>query len=134
MIETNLNEEKISINKIKLYTNRKNIVFLAVICCILWGSAYPAIKAGYALFNIADSDVATKLIFAGYRFCIAGVLVLIMQAVSGKSIFNMNKRQAVDVTILGVIQTTMQYIFFLHRYVLYNWSKRGNNKWDRYIF
>ncbi|MGL5354690.1 MAG: DMT family transporter, partial [Clostridium sp.] len=50
--------------------------------------------------------------FAGYRFCIAGVLVLIMQVISGKHIFNMNKRQAVEVTILGVIQTTMQYIFF----------------------
>lgn len=107
-----LEKYKISINEAKLYTNRKNIVFLAVICCILWGSAYPAIKAGYVLFNIEDGDIATKLIFAGYRFCIAGVLVLIVQVVNGNNIFNINRRQALEVTTLGLIQTTMQYIFF----------------------
>lgn len=112
MIETKVDEAVIGVNKTKLYTNRKNIVFLAVTCCILWGSAYPAIKAGYVLFNIADGDIATKLVFAGYRFCIAGLLVLIIQVISGKKIFNLSRKQVGEVTTLGTIQTTMQYIFF----------------------
>lgn len=47
-------------DEVKVYTNRKNIVLLATLCCFLWGSAYPAIKVGYSLFNI--SDVGSKLI------------------------------------------------------------------------
>lgn len=71
-------------DKEKIYTNRKNIVILAIICCILWGSAYPAIKVGYELFNIGTNDICSKLIFAGYRFAIAGVLVLLLEVINKK--------------------------------------------------
>ncbi|MFZ3219197.1 MAG: EamA/RhaT family transporter, partial [Rhodoferax sp.] len=57
---------------------RPKIVFLlASLCCLLWGSAYPAIKIGYSLFAIAPGDVATQLVFAGYRFVGAGALLLV---------------------------------------------------------
>ena len=55
-------------DKTKFYTKKSNIVLLAILCCVLWGSAYPAVKCGYEFFNIAAEDIATKLIFAGYRF------------------------------------------------------------------
>ncbi|MBB6715046.1 DMT family transporter [Clostridium gasigenes] len=96
----------------KFYTNRKNIMLLAILCCALWGSAYPSIKVGYSLFNIPSDDIATKLIFAGYRFLIAGIFVLIVQVVGKKKIFELSKKQALQVTILGLGQTTLQYIFF----------------------
>ena len=96
----------------KFYTNRKNIMLLAILCCALWGSAYPSIKVGYSLFNIPSDDIATKLIFAGYRFLIAGIFVLIVQVVGKKKIFDLSKKQALQVTILGLGQTTLQYIFF----------------------
>mgnify|MGYP003594690512 CR=1 FL=1 len=47
------------------FTRRKVIFLVASLCCLLWGSAYPAIKNGYALFNIAQGDIASKLVFAG---------------------------------------------------------------------
>lgn len=96
----------------KIYTNRKNIMLLATLCCALWGSAYPSIKVGYSLFNIASDDIATKLIFAGYRFLIAGIFVLIVQIVGKKKIFDLSKKQTLQVTLLGFCQTTLQYIFF----------------------
>ena len=37
----------------------------ALLCCALWGSAFPCIKIGYRLFDIASGDVAAQILFAG---------------------------------------------------------------------
>lgn len=97
-------------DKTKFYTNRKNIVLLAALSCILWGSAYPAIKVGYLLFNI--NDIGSKLLFAGYRFTLAGVIILAFEIAIKKNPFNFTKNQFGQVALLGVAQTTFQYIFF----------------------
>ena len=60
----------------EFFENRKIILFFAVISCILWGSAYPAIKIGYDIFQIETSDIESKILFAGYRFVLAGLMVL----------------------------------------------------------
>ncbi|MEG0307570.1 MAG: DMT family transporter [Clostridium sp.] len=99
-------------NKTKFYTNRINIVLLATLCCALWGSAYPAIKGGYLLFGIGTNDIPSKLVFAGYRFMLAGILVLIFQVYLKKNIFNFSKGEVGQVALLGITQTTLQYIFF----------------------
>jgi len=64
--------------------DRKVVFLLALFCCLLWGSSFPAIKNGYALFGIAPADVASKLVFAGWRFAIAGVSLVAYAALSGK--------------------------------------------------
>ncbi|AOR22628.1 DMT family transporter [Clostridium taeniosporum] len=99
-------------DKERIYTSRKNIVILAIICCILWGSAYPAIKVGYSLFNISSNDIASKLIFAGYRFAIAGILVLLLEIINKKNIFNYSLKEFGEIALLGSTQTAFQYIFF----------------------
>ncbi|MBN1063777.1 DMT family transporter [Clostridium botulinum] len=99
-------------DKRKLYTNRKNIVILAIISCILWGSAYPAIKVGYELFNIGTNDIGSKLIFAGYRFAIAGILVLVMELINRKNIFKYSLKEFGEIILLGSTQTALQYLFF----------------------
>lgn len=99
-------------SKEKIYTNRINIVILAMLCCALWGSAFPAVKVGYSLFNISTNDIATKLIFAGLRFALAGLIVLLVQIISKKDILSFSKGECIQVTLLGVMQTTIQYIFF----------------------
>ena len=43
-----------------------HVFLLAMLCCILWGSAAPFIKWGYQLFNI--EGVPSILMFAGIRF------------------------------------------------------------------
>ncbi|SFC32314.1 DMT family transporter [Clostridium uliginosum] len=99
-------------DKTKFYTNRKNIVLLATLCCALWGSAYPAVKVGYSLFNIGSNDIGSKLIFAGYRFAFAGLLVLLLEKTKKKNIFNFSAKQFGQVALLGSTQTAIQYIFF----------------------
>lgn len=92
---------------------RPRVVFLlASLCCLLWGSAYPAIKIGYGLFAIAPGDVATQLVFAGYRFVGAGALLLLFAALSGKPWLAISPRTGAQLALLGVAQTTLQYVFF----------------------
>lgn len=94
------------------YTDRNNIILLACICCFLWGSAYPSIKIGYKLFNIDAFNIYGKFIFAGYRFFIAGLIVLLFEIINKRNIFVLKKKEILQVSILGILQTTLQYIFF----------------------
>jgi drug/metabolite transporter (DMT)-like permease len=94
------------------FFTRPRIVFLlASLCCLLWGSAYPAIKQGYALLEIGRNDLAAQLLFAGYRFVGAGALLLVFAKLSGKSLA-LHRAQSGQLALLGVLQTTLQYIFF----------------------
>ena len=52
------------------------VVAAAIVCTLLWGSAFPGVKAGYTLFAIGEGDIPSKLVFAGVRFFAAGLLVL----------------------------------------------------------
>lgn len=92
---------------------RKNVVWLsAAFCCLLWGSAYPAIKSGYEIFQIAADDIPSKIVFAGYRFLFAGLLLLLLAMAQRKPIGRLSSRQFRQLTLLGVTQTSLQYIFF----------------------
>lgn len=92
---------------------RKNVVWLsAAFCCLLWGSAYPVIKSGYEIFQIAADDIPSKIVFAGYRFLFAGLLLLLLAIAQRKPIGRLSSRQFGQLTLLGVTQTSLQYIFF----------------------
>nr|WP_315236195.1 DMT family transporter [uncultured Albidiferax sp.] len=95
-----------------VFTHRKVVFLLASLCCLLWGSAYPAIKNGYALFHIAADDIPTKLVFAGYRFAFAGLVLLAFAAISRKPVFAIKLRTLGQMTLLGLTQTSLQYVFF----------------------
>lgn len=87
-------------------------MIVATFCCLLWGSAFPAVKRGYALFQIATNDVPSKLVFAGYRFFLAGIIVLLIALISGKKISSLSKINVFEIFILGLTQTSLEYIFF----------------------
>jgi len=100
------------LNSNTFFTNRKTVFLLASFCCLLWGSAYPAVKSGYALFSIAASDIPSKLVFAGYRFIPAGLVLLLIAALTNKNIFALTPRALGQLTLLGLAQTTLQYVLF----------------------
>lgn len=93
-------------------TDRRTVFLLATFCCLLWGSSYPAIKAGYALFGIARDDTASKLVFAGWRFALAGAVLLAYAAATGKRVGGWPARTLGQFALLGLVQTTLQYVFF----------------------
>jgi drug/metabolite transporter (DMT)-like permease len=100
------------VNPRQFFSDRRVVVVLATLCCLLWGSAYPAIKSGYELFAIAASDVPSKMLFAGYRFTFAGLALLALAAATRRKIFILNRWNAFSTCLLGLTQTTLQYVFF----------------------
>ncbi|MFC0252121.1 DMT family transporter [Massilia consociata] len=88
------------------------VVALATLCCLLWGSSYPAIKSGYVLLGIGQEDVPSKLVFAGYRFVLAGLGVAVAAKLLGKQVALVRADQLRQVTLLGLAQTSLQYVFF----------------------
>ncbi|MDZ7938298.1 MAG: DMT family transporter [Rhodoferax sp.] len=93
-------------------TQPRIVLLLASLCCLLWGSAYPAIKQGYALLSIGRDDLAAQMLFAGYRFVGAGVLLMVFAWFTGRALTRLAPRQLAQTGLLGLLQTTLQYIFF----------------------
>jgi len=96
----------------------KPIVWLTatLLCIALWGSAFPAVKTGYSLFqidNAAPDAVPSLLLFAGIRFFLAGLLMILFTAITEKiNPFPQNTAQWRDSLILAIPQTIFQYGFF----------------------
>lgn len=112
MSEKVMKKEAIRSEKKTFVTSTLGILLLACLCCLLWGSATPAIKIGYEWFGIAAGDVASRILFAGVRFILAGVLTAIFGSIiAGKPLFPRKSSWGM-VCKLGMVQTVFQYIFF----------------------
>lgn len=96
----------------RFYRSRGGVFALAALCCLLWGSAYPAIKGGYALLDIEAADVASQVLFAGWRFVLAGLILLAVAAAMRKPVLALKARGWRQVAMLGFTQTAVQYVFF----------------------
>lgn len=84
----------------------------AMICCALWGSAFPFIKIGYRLFEISSDATGTQILFAGIRFTLAGILTVILGSILSKKILLPQKSSMSPIFKLCLLQTVVQYIFF----------------------
>ncbi len=93
---------------------QKNIVvcFLALLCCFLWGSAFPSIKTGYQLFQIGADDTASQIFFAGIRFTLAGILVVLVYSIANRKFLVPKKSSWGMIGIVAMFQTVIQYFFF----------------------
>lgn len=99
-------------SKPDLFSNRRFVYLAAAFCCVLWGSSYPSIKNGYRLLEIARTDLADQVVFAGYRFVLAGLLLLGVAVALRRPVFGFTRRQFGQIAALGLVQTTVQYVFF----------------------
>ena len=88
------------------------VVIVAVLCCLLWGSAFPCIKLGYQLFDIPSGDSSSQILFAGIRFTLAGILVILAGSMMQGKLLKPSKAAIPKVLKLCMFQTVLQYIFF----------------------
>ena len=87
--------------------------FLGVmLCSFLWGSAFPGIKIGYSLWNIASDDTWRIIRFAGIRFFLAGILVILIGSLMKKKFLFPAKNEWGKILFLSLFQTIGQYVFF----------------------
>lgn len=88
------------------------LILGCLVCCALWGSAFPCIKIGYALFGIPAHDSASQLLFAGLRFTLAGVLVIVGMSAAQRRPLVPQARDIKPIFVLSLFQTIGQYFFF----------------------
>lgn len=86
------------------------ICVLALLCCALWGSAFPCIKIGYEWMEI--EGIGSQILFAGYRFFLSGVLTFALGCLLERQILRMKRENFGVIFRQGVLQTTIQYVCF----------------------
>jgi len=72
--------------KTNIFSNKITGIILALVVCALWGSLFPLIKVGYDAFGISGSDIPSVILFAGSRFVICGLILIVMESIRGKKI------------------------------------------------
>lgn len=82
----------------------------ALFCCLLWGSAFPCIKIGYEWFAIEDAG--SRILFAGVRFFLAGLMTMALFIVREKQFPFINRSSVPAVAGQGLLQTSVQYFLF----------------------
>lgn len=100
------------------------VSILALTAAIVWGWAYPLIKMGFEEFRIGPSMTGSKMLFAGIRFTVSGIIILAAAKIAGRS-FHIKPQAAghekeshrvwdvaAFVLIFSLLNTTLHYTFF----------------------
>lgn len=92
------------------YKDTKVRCILALVCCALWGSAFPCIKIGYEMFHIEGAG--SQILFAGYRFFLAGIFAYAAACITERRLVTIKRSSVPYVFGQGILQTTIQYVCF----------------------
>ncbi len=96
----------------KLLKKKWIVISIAIFCSILWGSAFPVLKVSYEEMQMAADDSIAKIVLAGMRFLLAGLMLLIGMFFANKKSLVVTKRQVRFLILFGLVQTSLQYFFF----------------------
>ncbi|WP_425441441.1 DMT family transporter [Salinibacillus kushneri] len=66
----------------------------------------------YTEMQMAADDIIAKIVFAGMRFLLAGLIVLLFLVVMNPKSILVSRKQFLILIILGIVQTALQYFFF----------------------
>ena len=104
--------DKNNTTKVSIFQRRGWVALLALTAAVAWGWAYPLIKLGFDEFGIAQDMTASKMLFAGVRFTLSGLIVLAIAKAKGVSL-KVNRASGMAY-ILGyaLLNTTIHYAFF----------------------
>lgn len=84
----------------------------ALTAATLWGWAYPILKLGFIEFGITADMTGSKIIFAGLRFGFAGIIVMLIARINGKSFKPQKPVNWLYVLLFALVNTTLHYAFF----------------------
>lgn len=94
------------------------VALFAFTAAFLWGWAYPFIKLGFAEFQISSDMTGSKMLFAGIRFCLSGLIILTIGRLTNRS-FSLNdtyrgKRftSLLFLLLFALLNTTLHYAAF----------------------
>lgn len=90
--------------------NPAAVCALALLCCALWGSAFPCIKLGYEWLDIEGTG--SQILFAGYRFFLSGIFTFVIGCVIERKFLTVKRSSVWHIFRQGLLQTTVQYVCF----------------------
>lgn len=88
------------------------MTLFALTAAILWGWAYPFIKLGFAEFQITPDMTGSKMLFAGIRFFLSGVIILMVAARTKRKFAVSKPADWLYILIFSLLNTTLHYAFF----------------------
>lgn len=88
------------------------VAVFALTAAVVWGWAYPLIKLGFAEFQITQDMTGSKMLFAGIRFCISGLIILAMARSARKSFAVKEQKNWWFILLFTMFNTTLHYFFF----------------------
>lgn len=95
-----------------LIKEKKWAIILSLFVMLLWGSAIPLIKLTYLHAGILPDDTGGKILIAGIRFFMAGILTFIYFLIFNKEKVEREKINFKFIFLLAMIQTCLQYMFY----------------------
>lgn len=98
--------------KKSILENPQMVLPSAMLCCLLWGSAFPLVKIGFSWLNISSEDIPTEILYAGLRFTLAGVIAIIITSLISGKLLRPTVKSLPKVFSLSMFQTILQYLFF----------------------
>ncbi len=88
------------------------VVVFALTAAIAWGWAYPLIKLGFCEWGITQDMTGSKMLFAGVRFAISGLIILAIGRSSHKSFKMAASWDWLYLIAFALLNTTLHYTFF----------------------
>ena len=99
-------------SRISIFQKPLWVSIFALTAATAWGWAYPLIKLGFAEFGIEGAMTGSKMLFAGVRFSLSGLIILTF-ARSRKLDFRVSKGSDwLYILVFALLNTTLHYAFF----------------------
>lgn len=101
-----------TIEKRSIFQRPLWVVVFALTAAIAWGWAYPLIKLGMRDFGILPDMTGSKMLFAGIRFFISGLIILAIAKPSHRKFGIRKPADAWFILLYSLLNTTLHYAFF----------------------
>lgn len=98
--------------RISIFQRPAWFVVFALTAAIAWGWAFPLIKVGFGAFGITADMTGSKMLFAGIRFAVAGLIVQTVARSSGRSFKTSKVADWKFLLAFALMNTSLHYFFF----------------------
>ena len=99
-------------NAVSIFQHPVWVVVFALTAAVAWGWAYPLIKLGFEAFSITSDMTGSKMLFAGIRFALSGLIVLAFARGAHRRLTVSGMGGWLYVLTFSLMNTTLHYACF----------------------
>jgi len=88
------------------------VSIFALTAAVVWGWAYPLIKLGFEEYGITSDMTGSKMLFAGIRFCLSGLIILAIAKVKKRDFKVRTPNDFWYILLFSLLNTTLHYAAF----------------------